>query len=398
MKPQQTDQGLTGPGEAKGKSGAELAVVEATDADLQIVDMPGTGLIAIAPGQCVAMHRVSIPTKSDNQARRAAPFVIEDDVARDIQTLHVSIGSDDGNGSRLVGVVDHETMSVWTKSLEQLGSGNMALVPEQTLVQSADGELVIIDRGELVVAAYAQGLGCVIERDVFSHVIQGICAEHEIRHIRAYSDRPDRLTYHADTRQLPIKVSPALSPDAYLDMLRAGADSIPLNLLQGRYGTSVSMQELARKWLLPVCASLVLCVAYLTLLVVEGTSFRQQASQLDRDTEAVVRQSMPDVLRIVNPRTQIEARVRSLQGSDGDVFLALTSSLFEGLSRLQGARLDALQFDGPRLQLNATLSLQDYTEIEDLRDAIEVRGYSFQESSSRSNEGRISSDIRMGVP
>lgn len=354
--------------------------------------------IAVAPGCDVGLHRITIPTKSDTQARRAAPFVIEDDIAADPDIVHVAVGAVETGDSRLVGVVDHTVMASWVEDLERAKWKNATLVPEPALISTAPDELVIVDRGETVVAAFGRGEGFAIEYDLFLGLIGDVCTENTIKRIRIYSDRSESLIHRIKGLHLVVDKFATLSDEGYQSLLVSGADEPPLNLLQGRYGVALSIIESLKNWIPTAYIAAAVLVSSLALAVFEGVFLREEAGQLQLEVEAIFRTAMPDVNRIVNPRAQIEARVQSIQSSNGDIFLALSTALFESLSNSRSGSLESLQFDGARVSLTASLSLQDYAEIEQIRTFLEAKGYSFQEGNSRSEGGRVVSDVKVSLP
>lgn len=374
----------------------ELREARAQRSDLLYLQTNAGVQVAITPGYDVALHRIAIPTKSESQARRAAPYVIEDDLAIDVQHVHVAVAPHMNEGKCLAGAISHSKMADWQQELASRSTAVSVLVPETALIPTAEGEMIAIDRGSSIVVAYGHGLGFATEPDVFACLVEGLCAEHNIKRLELYSDRADALL----TKVLNVDVSrmPAVTDNAYYDLLISGADDPPLNLLQGRYGASMSWGTALRRWAPTFYAAAAICAGFVILTVSEGMSLSRQAEQLERETTAIVRSALPDVGRIVNPRVQIQNRVRSLQSGNGDVYLAISAALFESLSQSPSARMEALQFEASRLSLTATLSLSNYEEIETLREAVTSKGYSFEEGNSRSDGRRILSEIKVGVP
>ena len=86
-------------------SGRALADVPADRADQ---------VWAVVPGGDVLMRRVEIPARSDAQARAALPYLLEDDVAVELDGLHFAMGPAGGDGRRPVAVVSKTKMDIWT--------------------------------------------------------------------------------------------------------------------------------------------------------------------------------------------------------------------------------------------------------------------------------------------
>lgn len=368
------------------ESDHELLLIEAEDQ-----------VCAIVPGQHVTMHKVQIPSRSDAQARIAAPFALEDYIAADLSDTHVAVGSEIQPGVRPVLVAAHTKMQAWTQCLPDRASSNILLVPDYCALSVAPGAMLIVERDGLFVFA-AHEWGGVVDADCFDLVVQDVVSEQSINQVRVYSDSTTTFEAALSGTQVAVEFLPGLTDDGYHDLLAAGSVSAPVNLLQGPYSLWKPLKQFIAEWRTSSALVGLFAASILLLFVSQSIQLEHQTNQAYAQTETVFRDALPDVVRVVNPRAQLKARISQVGGgADGD-FLAMTSVLFRAISTISRARLESLQFESSSRRLNATLSLAAYSDIEDLRIEVERQGFLLEEGGTNSVDSRIVSEVEVRVP
>ena len=349
---------------------------------------------AIVPNQHITLREIEIPTRSDAQARVAAPFAIEDEIAEDPSNLHVAAGPEVRPGTRLVAVVAHERMKAWAEVLVRQESGNAILLPESCAHNLADGEATLIDHEDSILLALHGGGGFAVDIDLFALVIERLVAEANVKTLNVYSNRIEILLPKTLRSSLSIKVQPVLSGIHYEEILSAGLFPQTLNLRQGRYAQATSLLSLVKDWKVSVALSGAVALSYLMWVLLQGVQLNSEADALRADTETLFRQALPDVVRMVNPRAQIQARLND-SGGAGDQFLLLSSGLFSALENTPGSRLNALQFNAGQSRLTATVVLPSYAEMETVRRNLNDLGLKLDEGSTRSADNVVVSDVEV---
>src|SRR5680860_43174 len=69
-------------------------------------------LIGLIPGDEAAFCLASIPAKQQRFIAQALPYAVEEQLAQDIETLHLALGNR-GNQGYLVAAIDRERMAHW---------------------------------------------------------------------------------------------------------------------------------------------------------------------------------------------------------------------------------------------------------------------------------------------
>ena len=349
---------------------------------------------AIVPNQHITLREIEIPTRSDAQARAGAPFVIEDEIAEDPAYVHVAVGPEMRPGTRLVAVVAHEQMAKWGDALINQEAGNAILLPESCAHKLAEGEAMLIDHEDSILLILHGGVGFAVEIDLFALVIERLIVESSIKSLTIYSHRFEILIPATLRGLLNINVQPSLSDVQYEKMLAAGLSTKTLNLRQGRYAPAMSPLSVLKDWKVPGALIGALALSYLLWVLLQAVQLSSGAEALRAETETIFRQALPDVVRMVNPRAQIQARLNE-SGGAGDQFLILSSGLFTALENTPGSRLNALQFNAGQGRLTATVVLPSYAEMESVRRHLNALDLKLEEGSTRSADNAVVSDLQV---
>ncbi|MCG8441912.1 MAG: type II secretion system protein GspL, partial [Caulobacterales bacterium] len=268
-------------------------------------------IIAIAPGADVALHRVPLPARSQSQARAAAPFAVEDEIAEPLDRCHVAVGPRIGDGAdRLVAVVSEARMAAWLAVLEAAGLSPARLTPDYALAPSGEGEAAIIDMGERVMVRLPDG-GFTIERGLAPPLIEAGFTRAGVSRARVWSQAPHQLIAGLDPTAYAIDTFAAPTHDELAQLLNAGAEvEPPVDLLQGPHARRPARALIdLRAWRTAAGLAVAAAVGWLVLLGAQAFSYDRQADRAYRQSEEIFREAFPEVRRIVNPRAQMRARL-----------------------------------------------------------------------------------------
>lgn len=100
---------------------------------------PGTKAVAFASALLVSRFRVPVTAKSEAEARKAALYAVEDDLAQPVEDVMLVLGPRlPGSIERDVYIVDGAVLERWRRQLIEIGLGHALIVAENSLRSSAD--------------------------------------------------------------------------------------------------------------------------------------------------------------------------------------------------------------------------------------------------------------------
>jgi len=135
-----------------------------------------------------------------------------------------------------------------------------------------------------------------------------------------------------------------------------------------------------------------LAAACLALVIFKGVSHTRAADAYRARAEAAYRTAFPEDRRVVNPRSQMQAKLAQLRGDASDRFLSLSAALSDSVRAVDAVSLSAVRFDGAREELQVDILFNSYADIEALKRAAAERGLAFDEGGQRQSGDRFTGD------
>ncbi len=353
-------------------------------------------ILALLPGLETRVDRALVPSQRESEARAAAPFVIEDDLAVDPEDVHVALSPAQDDGRRILVTVDREAMAQWRRDLAAAAGRDIDLIPESLAWPAPEEGFVLVDRGGYALLRGADGTALSLEDDLVSVVLPAIMADAGAAvPLMVFAHHPERYTDALEGTGLETR-APVEGADFV--MACAGAGRPPLSLLQGPFKLRGRLSFDPSVWVRSGALAASLLLALVAIQVVEAVRLDARASQTHAKAEALFRETFPDVRRVVNPRAQMAARLRALGTAGTAPFLALTGLLYGGLKDLGGVELQDLRYYAERGEIGARVTYRDYADLERLKARVAQRGGRLVEGGSRQQGGVIEGDVTVGLP
>lgn len=334
----------------------------------------GRPVVTLVPGSDLIFRRVSLPGKYSRQAAAALPYLLEEQIASDVDELHLVVLAHEGHDVDLM-AVDKEKMQTWLGWLEAAGLKSQQLLPDVlALPQAADGWSALqLGKEWLLRQGPCQGI---------------VADEPLLAMLLAVEAEPVTIHSHTQVPPIPTANWQAADPELPMLLLAKGALNCQANLLQGPYRPQT---EYSRYWLqwrkVAVVAGLLLLVA----LTQRGVHLYQLAEQ-DKALKAEIRQVytriFPGETRIVNVRSQMAQHLKLLGQTPQDGVLLLLTELAPTFAEVPSLKPQVLRFDAARGELRLQVTAPGFTEIERFRELAGKR-FEVQQGEVRSTEGKV---------
>ncbi len=293
----------------------------------------GTRLLLIAPGEAVTLHRVPLPSRKRSNWTRAVPYALEDQVVEDIEALHFAFGAQP-DGDRLpVAVVNRDALHGWLETCSRAGLVPAAVIPEPLLLPWGEGDWSVLLEERRAVVRTGRWEGFATERALLELLLNQAFAE-------AGDAKPQRLRVWGGPP--PVLAETGLEPwieDSGPEPLQVYANayqqSTIINLLQGGFSPQAHWGRRLRPWRAAAALAGAWLLAQGFGQALEHWHLRREQGTLRNAMEQVYKDAVPGATRIVNPRAQLEARLRELlpTSASGGAFLEL---LYQGGQALLG--------------------------------------------------------------
>ncbi|WP_461603482.1 GspL family type II secretion system protein ExeL [Aeromonas salmonicida] len=334
----------------------------------------GRPVVTLVPGSDLIFRRVSLPGKYSRQAAAALPYLLEEQIASDVDELHLVVLGHEGHDVDLM-AVDKEKMQTWLGWLEAAGLKSQQLLPDVlALPQAADGWSALqLGKEWLLRQGPCQGI---------------VADEPLLAMLLAVEAEPVTIHSHTSVPPIPTANWQAADPELPMLLLAKGALNCQANLLQGPYRPQT---EYSRYWLqwrkVAVVAGLLLLVA-LTQRGVHLYQLAEQDKALKTEIRQVYTRIFPGETRIVNVRSQMAQHLKLLGQTPQDGVLLLLTELAPTFAEVPGLKPQVLRFDAARGELRLQVTAPGFTEIERFRELAGKR-FEVQQGEVRSTEGKV---------
>ncbi|MGY3903670.1 GspL family type II secretion system protein ExeL [Aeromonas lusitana] len=334
----------------------------------------GRPVVTLVPGSDLIFRRVSLPGKYNRQAAAALPYLLEEQIASDVDALHLVVLGHQGSDVDLM-AVDKAKMQTWLGWLQQAGLKSLQLLPDVLALPLVADGWSALQLGDAWLLRQGPHQGIVAEESLLTMLL---------------ATQAEPVTIHSHTPPPAMAGANWLAADPELPMLllAKGALTCQANLLQGPYRPQT---EYSRYWLqwrkVAVVAGLLLLVA----LTQRGVHLYQLAEQ-DKALKAEIRQVytriFPGETRIVNIRSQMTQHLKMLGQAPQDGVLLLLTELAPVFAEVPGLKPEVLRFDAARGELRLQVTAPGFTEIERFRE-LAGKHFEVQQGEVRSTEGKV---------
>jgi len=373
----------------------------------------GARVSVLVPGVDVVLAQVELPAMKAQRLARAVPFALEEQLAGDVDDLHVAIGQRDAQGRVANAVVSRQQLDDWLEQLKAVGLQADVMTPEmfglQWEAEDAPGHnrwSMLID-GRVGLLRTGAQTGLAFETDSLLPVLQAcvddagdtppaslqltVCGND------AFADSNEYRVLSASCAEQGIELSLETKGEVRSVMLAQGFDEQrAINLLQGDYSRKQQFEKLLRPWRPALMLGGLWLLLQAGVFVMEYNRLATQSGELKEQIETVYREAFPESRNIVNPKVQMQRGLEKLRGGGGqsDGLLVLLAKAGAVLKDTPGASLRTLRFKGNKLDVD--VNMPDLQSLDKLKQRLsEEAKLNVEIVSASSRDGKVESRLSL---
>jgi general secretion pathway protein L len=337
----------------------------------------GRRIAVIVPAGEVLATDSDAPAKGAAKLAQVVPYALEERVADEIEHLHFAIGERAADSARVpVIVVRRARLEEWLAELRAAGLDPTAIYPESTLLPAMPGQLIALLDGDSITLRHADGPPLVLpalsiadafEMALASQPPAAAGLEPAPLGLLLYSGHDEWDAHQAEIDALRDRftgVKVQLLPSGPIGVLApAAAGGEAVNLLQGAFAVSSSLQEGWRAWrIAALLAGSLLCL-HIGAQYFELWSLGKSAAALDASIQDAFHVAMPGEQNATNARRRVEKRLGEIRGGGGGgALLPALSAVASARTAAPTAKIEGMTFrDGT---LNLRISAPDAASLD----------------------------------
>ncbi len=363
----------------------------------------GFKVVVLAPGADVALQNIAVPTQNKQRMLKAIPYANEDEIASDVESLHFSLGKIEKKDNVSVAIVELALMDKWQAMFKAASLSVDVIMPETMAVPfsvfTEDGvennELNIVFEENAVLFKFSDYDAFYADAANVNFIFKLWLNDHA-------DNLPDTIVVWGvenTTFDVPddISVEYKPAPHGLLGLLAEHPINFEksINLLQGDYSRKEQIGKIWRPWRLAASLAGALFFLQLGLAATQSSALEAEYLALKAETKKIYKDTFPDARRIVNPRRQMEQKLKELKGDDQTAsvtFLSLLADTGSVFKATQGLNLKSIRFKNNMLDVE--LEVPNYEVLDQLKQKLTKKGkrsVEIQSAVTRKNvvQGRL---------
>jgi len=343
--------------------------------------------IALLDSRDVLLSECEIPAGASRQLDSMIPYLLEEEIAQDVEELHYTI-LNRGAGRASVAAVDEKYLAGWLKRFRDAGIELKRVLPDVLAMPLIEQQISALQIGKSWLfrkglyqgmAADTQWLNTLFESDW--------CKQEESKlPITGYTPAPD---YPFDSEQQWN----AAEPELVMALLTKGAIASPVNLLTGEFKPQSSMLKHIRIWRKVAIAACLFVAVLSVQQLLKVNQLEAEAKAYRAESERIFRSVFPDKRKIPTVsylKRQMNDEASRLSGnSGGETVLDWLADLPQVLANQPAVEIQTIRFDANRGEVRIEMLMADFQTFEVIRSRLEQQ-YVVTQGPLNKKESKVS--------
>ncbi|CAM3724043.1 type II secretion system protein GspL [Vibrio aquimaris] len=325
----------------------------------------GRQLILLVSTANLVLTQVDIPAGANRQLESMLPFLLEDDIAQDVDELHFTVLAKQDGKANVCGI-DHSWLEAIIADFRELGLVVRKVIPDALALPVSEEmglTAVEVDGQWLVKKGPYQAMS--IEASWLCLLVQSEWVKQgdDYLPLQAFSPLPDLdLGQDQDWQNA--------SPKLVMQLLAEGAVQSKLNLLSGEFKPKSSLGRHLKVWRKAGIAAGVLLVMVGVNNWLQIRNAEAQANAYRSESERIFRQitNKNKIPTVTYLKRELQREETILSGSGGESVLDWMIKMPQVMKQVPGLKLTSFKYDGSRGEVRLQAQSNDFQTFEKARE------------------------------
>lgn len=319
----------------------------------------------LVPGTDVGLFSVELPATNRRQALKTIPFMLEDELAADIDLLHfVHLPADKKHTEQKVLVVEKAKLTQWSQWLTVANIHFKQMLPDWlALPIPGDDSLSILQLNDQVLIRQGAHRGATIAANWIKPWL-GFSAQSEQGLVfESYGVEQSLLDEPVDWQ-----TKGSLLP---MQQLVQGIEQAKVNLLVGEFSVTEQVNTLQQSWRhIAIAAGIALVLIFVEKFYTIN-QLEQQKAQIQANSQAVYRTLNPSAKRVDRLKYRINQQLKELGSSQTQSPLfAMMAAVNQALAATKKVSPISVKFDRKRQEMRVQATADTYQDFEQLKQSL----------------------------
>lgn len=339
-------------------------------------------VICLLPGVDVCIKEVPIKGAFNRQMQQALPYLMEEDLSRDVEKLHFTVIAQRTDLVH-VAVCDKQRMHNWLGWLADANISCKQFVPEGlALPFPADKNWQAVQLDNHWIIRESKDLAWSCELAMLDIFLASKIDQDSNQKIESYS--PLLEQYRGDW----INVSPTLP----MELLSVGAIGCKVNLLNNEFKVKKEVNKALLKWRLPAILGVLFFILSCINVYMDNRQVELKVNLVKEQVEDIYKRAFPSQkkLKYVRVKKKLKtmlAEINSSSGSSG--FLSMLNELAPTFDSNKQLLPSSLKYDAKKQEMRILAVGNNFQAFEKFSIALPEK-YSMQQGALNSNKNQVS--------
>lgn len=359
-------------------------------------------LVLATPAEDTLLRQIQFTPKERRHIRESAPYLLEEDLADSIETLHFAAGQQ-GDNTLEMAIISRELLQGWLEELQEAGLEPELCLPEQLLLERLPGSWACYYEQELLLVSAAPGTGFVCNSETGPLLLEKLADSLLPETIRVTVQEAAAET--AALGCLPEKlrqICDVQTEEPFRDIDALKADAAVIDLMQGDFSRRIPWADIWLQWR---TAALLLA----GILLLQGAAGYAEYRVLNEESQRMrvaatqlYQQALPSAAGLgmdsARARLQEELNKKRQSGGRTSRFTEIFARTGSALRVVPSARFMSVNYDSEKDQMRMEVDAPAFPDIQKIRNAMQRAGVSSQliNSSSKNERVRARLSCRLG--
>ena len=322
--------------------------------------------VFVVPGEKILMTTASVPSKQKRKIAQAIPFVVEEQLAAEIEESFFAIGERNKKGEVKVSIISEQLLESLLADLDELDLRPKKMISETSLAKSKDYAVAVIEEDKAHLMR-PDGCGITLRKNNVAAAISMSEPSSSLELIGSSSSLKSLAIPIAEVRANDVNVSEHEVEFMGFSQLCSYFDGSETNMLQGKYKVEEPMPEISKEWWQVLIVLGVGVILHLGLVLGQGWHLAKE-KDVNRDLARELYEDIfPGEKNVRDIRRRWNLKLGRKDNETGNDFLGLFSRAAVGVET-SGLMLQNINYNESRGDLifqvfaSSSESLVQYSE------------------------------------
>ncbi|MFA6036850.1 MAG: type II secretion system protein GspL [Legionellales bacterium] len=352
---------------------------------------PNVPMIAVLPGTWLNIFSITLPKGRASQIKKAIPFLLEEQLAEDLENIHIALPAVYQLGEITpVAVISKNRMQVLKDAFKNQNLNLQQAVPNWLCLPLFEQTWTLHLTQELACVRQAKDLGFCIQKSLLMPMLTLALsqAEQKPQSLHVYhlaleaADMEEQLT----TLKIPLAYE-AVSDESLLLWTENFTSPAALNLLQGEFFVKPKVSAVKQIWRKSAAVFVAIIVAFVLQSSIEFQHYQKQYDAVHAKTLALYTSVFPNETQTTNARAQLETLLADTGGGVSNPLFDYLQAISEPLLNSPDVNLQQIALHEKSLQIEVIV--KDFAALSQLENALTAKGLTVKQESASLEKDQV---------